>query len=407
MVCGGFPDTWFRHMNATPEFLSQITTPRVDAAERFMRTPNRPPFGFVPSDVARQLETELQLALDVIHGRASLQDLEQQQAQSAGGQPMAAAPRRKPAAPQRAQRSAAPVSDSEPDNDAPARPRHRQKVSAEGAGDKNLYEPGKVLFNKGDKADHLAIILEGQVEIFDPADNKTIATLGAGASFGEQAILEGGVRGASARAKDQVTCLEISTAPLRAILKSDPGILTPIVESLLLQLNMVNKLSKIEKSLDETYSYEVLSQSRMSTMQLQNLLTEIYNTGDTKGLSSEGLMFLKLQASDKLKTSAQAVGERLGNQGEDNFASAYIVVEGHVDASTAEYRYNLGPGSVLGLAEGLTDAALTWTLSALDHVTVLEIPIDKALRGLEHANPGIRGIVRYTADRILDLQRRL
>ena len=58
-----------------------------------------------------------------------------------------------------------------------------------------MYEPGQVLFNKGDKADHLAIILEGEVEIFDPADNKTIAVLGHGASFGEQAILEGGVRG--------------------------------------------------------------------------------------------------------------------------------------------------------------------------------------------------------------------
>lgn len=395
-------------MNATPQMLSSLATPRVDAAERFMRSPHRPPFGFVPSEVARQLETELQLALEVVHGRASLEDLERHQ--SAAGSPVQgmAAPRRKaPAAPRsappRAAAQAAPERSA--DSGAPARP--RQKVSAEGAGEKNIYEPGQVLFNKGDKADHLAIILEGQVEIFDPADNKTIATLGAGASFGEQAILEGGVRGASARAKDQVTCLEISTAPLRAILKSDPGILTPIVESLLLQLNMVNKLSKLEKSEEEVYSYEVLSQSRMSTMQLQNLLTEIYNTGDTKGLSSEGLMFLKLQASDKLKTSAQPSGERLASAGEDNFASAYIVVEGHVDAESGQYRYSLGPGSVLGLAEGLTDAALTWTLTAQDHVTVMEIPIDKALRGLEHANPGIRGIVRYTADRILDLQKRL
>lgn len=395
-------------MNATPQMLSSLATPRVDAAERFMRSPHRPPFGFVPSEVARQLETELQLALEVVHGRASLEDLERHQ--SAAGSPVQgmAAPRRKaPAAPRsappRAAAQAAPERSAE--SGAPARP--RQKVSAEGAGEKNIYEPGQVLFNKGDKADHLAIILEGQVEIFDPADNKTIATLGAGASFGEQAILEGGVRGASARAKDQVTCLEISTAPLRAILKSDPGILTPIVESLLLQLNMVNKLSKLEKSEEEVYSYEVLSQSRMSTMQLQNLLTEIYNTGDTKGLSSEGLMFLKLQASDKLKTSAQPSGERLASAGEDNFASAYIVVEGHVDAESGQYRYSLGPGSVLGLAEGLTDAALTWTLTAQDHVTVMEIPIDKALRGLEHANPGIRGIVRYTADRILDLQKRL
>jgi len=371
-----------------------------------MRSPHRPPFGFVPSDVARQIEVELQLALDVVHGRATLDDLEQHQAQSSTGRPVAPAPRKKTAAaaPRQAAPAAAPVERKE-DAEGAARP--RQKVSAEGAGEKNIYEPGQVLFNKGDKADHLAIIFEGQVEIFDPSDNKTIATLGAGASFGEQAILEGGVRGASARAKDQVTCLEISTAPLRAILKSDPGILTPIVESLLLQLNMVNKLSKLEKQSDEIYSYEVLSQSRMSTMQLQNLLTEIYNTGDTKGLSSEGLMFLKLQASDKLKTSAQTESEVLGRQGEDNFASAYIVVEGHVDARSAQYQYSLGPGSVLGLAEGLTDAALTWTLTALDHVTVMEIPIDKALRGLEHANPGIRGIVRYTSDRILDLQKRL
>ncbi|MFM8574388.1 MAG: cyclic nucleotide-binding domain-containing protein [Limnohabitans sp.] len=385
--------------------LSPLATPRVDAAERFMRSPHRPPFGFVPSEVARQLETELHLALEVVHGRATLEDLERHQA--AAGNPVqgVAAPRRK--APVAASRPAAaqPAPERTADAAAPARP--RQKVSAEGAGEKNIYEPGQVLFNKGDKADHLAIILEGQVEIFDPSDNKTIATLGAGASFGEQAILEGGVRGASARAKDQVTCLEISTAPLRAILKSDPGILTPIVESLLLQLNMVNKLSKLEKSVEEVYSYEVLTQSRMSTMQLQNLLTEIYITGDTKGLSSEGLMFLKLQASDKLKTSAQPANERLASAGEDNFASAYIVVEGHVDAESAQYRYSLGPGSVLGLAEGLTDAALTWTLTAQDHVTVMEIPIDKALRGLEHANPGIPGIVRYTADRILDLQKRL
>lgn len=392
-------------MNATPQIFSQMPTPRVDAAERFMRTPNRPAFGFVPADLARQLETELSLALDVIHGRASLQDLEQHQASTPAGKPATAtATARRKVAPAAPRASAA-----QPDNDsgkeAPARP--RQKVSAEGAGEKNIYEPGQVLFNKGDKADHLAILLEGQVEIFDPSDNKTIATLGAGASFGEQAILEGGVRGASVRAKDQVTCLEISTAPLRAILKSDPGILTPIVETLLLQLNMVNKLSKLEKDPSEIYSYEVLSQSRMSTMQLQNLLTEIYNTGDTKGLSSEGLMFLKLQASDKLKTSAQSAGERLGAMGEDNFASAYIVVEGHVDAESGQFKYSLGPGSVLGLAEGLTDDALTWTLTAQDHVTVMEIPIDKALRGLEHANPGIRGIVRYTSDRILDLQKRL
>lgn len=394
-------------MTATPQILSGMPTPRVDAAERFMRSPNRPPFGFVPSAVARQLEIELQMALEVVHGRASVDELQALQGSETGG---AVAPVRSPG-PARSMGSPA-----RPRAQAPARqtgetesgaPRPRQKVSAEGAGEKNVYEPGQVLFNKGDKADHLAIILEGEVEIFDPFDNKTIAVLGHGASFGEQAILEGGVRGASARAKDRVVCLEISTSPLRAILKADPGILTPIVESLLLQLNMANKLAKAEKAHGEVYAFEVLSLTRMSTMQLQNLLTEIYNTGDNKGLSSEGLMFLKLQASDKLRTSVTQAGESLASIYEDNFASAFIVVDGHVEADSETCRYNLGPGSVLGLAEGLTDSPLGWSLKALDSVTLMNIPIDKALRGLDHANPGIRGIVRYTADRILELQKRL
>lgn len=390
-------------MTASPSPLPSGQTPRVDAAERFMHSANRSPVGFVLSEVARQLERELSMAMDVAYGKASLQDLEAMQQ----GVPVKAAPRQaapKPAfraVPRPAAADAAPATNDE----GAAAPRPRQKVSAEGAGEKNVYEPGQVLFNKGDKADHLAIILEGKVEIFDPSDGKTIATLGAGASFGEQAILEGGVRGASARAFDRVVCLEISTAPLRAILKSDPGILTPIVESMLLQLNMANKLAKIEKSEDQIISYEVLSQSRMSTTQLQNLLLEIYNTGDTKGLSSEGLMFLKLQASDKLRTTVQPTGEQLGHIHEDNFASAFIVVEGHVDAESERFKYSLGPGSVLGLAEGVTDSPLGWTLTALDHVTLMNLPIDKVLRGLDHANPGIRGIVRYTADRVLELQK--
>ncbi|MEY4695208.1 MAG: hypothetical protein RLZZ95_1657 [Pseudomonadota bacterium] len=389
-------------MTATPSPLPSGKTPRVDAAERFMHSANRSPVGFVLSEVARQLERELSMAMDVAYGKASLQDLEAMQQ----GVPVKAAPRQAAAKP--AFRAVPRPNAPEPapaSTEEGAAPRPRQKVSAEGAGEKNVYEPGQVLFNKGDKADHLAIILEGKVEIFDPSDGKTIATLGAGASFGEQAILEGGVRGASARAFDRVVCLEISTAPLRAILKSDPGILTPIVESMLLQLNMANKLAKIEKSEDQIISYEVLSQSRMSTTQLQNLLLEIYNTGDTKGLSSEGLMFLKLQASDKLRTTVQPTGEQLGHIHEDNFASAFIVVEGHVDAESERYKYSLGPGSVLGLAEGVTDSPLGWTLTALDHVTLMNLPIDKVLRGLDHANPGIRGIVRYTADRVLELQK--
>jgi hypothetical protein len=50
---------------------------------------------------------------------------------------------------------------------------------------------------------------------------------------------------------------------------------------------------------------------------------------------------------------------------------------------------------------------LKWTLTALNQVTLMSISIDKVLRGLDHANPGIRGIVRYTADRVLELQKKM
>ena len=161
-------------MTASPSLLPSGNTPRVDAAERFMHSANRSPLGFVLSEVARQLERELAMAMDGAYGKASLQDLEAMQQ----GVPVKAAPRQaapKPAfraVPRPAAAESAPANNDE----GAVAPRPRQKVSAEGAGEKNVYEPGQVLFNKGDKADHLAIILEGKVEIFDPSDGKTIAS---------------------------------------------------------------------------------------------------------------------------------------------------------------------------------------------------------------------------------------
>jgi CRP-like cAMP-binding protein len=308
----------------------------------------------------------------------------------AAAMPQPAAPVRKAAADAASQAAAA----------APRVP--RRKVSSEGAGESVVYEEGKVLFNQGDKADHLAIILEGSVEIFDAKTGNSIAVLNKGVSFGEQAILEGGVRGASARAHTRVVCLEISTEPLRAILKSDPGILTPVVEAMLLQLNMANKISKSVDS--DELDYEVTNDNNLSSTQVQKILDEVYATGDNKGMSSDELMFLKLLASNKLHTTVHEAGTVLGSPDDTELGLGYIIVQGHVEAAIGKKKYKLGPGSVLGLAEALLDKTLPWELSSLDTVTLMNIPIDKALRGLEHANPGIRGIVRYTADRIMHLQ---
>lgn len=377
-------------------------TPKIDAAERFMYTFGRAPVGFVLSDLARRIEHELTVALDVVHGRATLEDLEKVQKENSKPSPVRArvsAPPSRPIAPAPPSAARRPAED-----DAPARAaaRPRRKLSSEGAGKSVVYEEGALLFNQGDKADHLAIIMDGEVEIFNPATNDRIAVLGRGVSFGEQAILDGGVRGASARAHTRVTCLEINTEPLRAILKADPGILTPVIEALLLQLNMVNKITKATDA--EEIGYEVMSDSNLSSVQAQKTLDEIYKSGDTKGLNSDEMMFLKLLASDKLRSTIHETGTVLGTPEEEMLAVGYVIMHGHIEAVSANKKYKLGPGSVFGLAEALVDRTYPWTLTALSSVTLMNFPIDKALRGLEHANPGIRGMIRYTADRIVLMQ---
>lgn len=104
------------------------------------------------------------------------------------------------------------------------------------------YPAQAVLFNRGDKADHFYLVRAGEVELFAPGNPETtIALLGPGDSFGEQAILLGGVRSLSARALTPVVCLEMQAESLRDMLEGQPGILKQVIESLLLQLYMRNE----------------------------------------------------------------------------------------------------------------------------------------------------------------------
>ncbi|MFM1879924.1 MAG: hypothetical protein RLZZ344_158 [Pseudomonadota bacterium] len=105
-----------------------------------------------------------------------------------------------------------------------------------------FFPPGQLLFNKGDAADRFYVIRQGQVGLFEPSTQKQIATLGPGTSFGEQAILVGGVRSVSARAIDGVVCLALSADTLREMLELEKGTIKPVFEALLLQLYLHNDL---------------------------------------------------------------------------------------------------------------------------------------------------------------------
>ena len=104
------------------------------------------------------------------------------------------------------------------------------------------YHDGALLFEAGDAAEKFYVIQTGQVKIIDRVRNVHIALLPAGASFGEQSLISGGVRSAAAQAVGDTTCLEITAQGLRDMLTKEQGIATAVLEALLLQLYMHNAM---------------------------------------------------------------------------------------------------------------------------------------------------------------------
>lgn len=132
------------------------------------------------------------------------------------------------------------------------------------------YPAESLLFRKGDPAKTFYVLQSGKVALFNstlqgygqvrpsqhlsdsaapslaqPPLDSALAILTSGDSFGEQAILSGGVRSVSAWAIEPTVCLEITAEGLRNMLDNQPGILKPLIECLLLQLYMKNEFRSI------------------------------------------------------------------------------------------------------------------------------------------------------------------
>lgn len=101
---------------------------------------------------------------------------------------------------------------------------------------------GTNFFEADQPADKLYIVKEGCVELLDGRSGQVFACLTAGQPFGEQAILSGGVRSATARAKEDTICLELTATGLQQILQNENIPSRILFRALLLQLLMVNRL---------------------------------------------------------------------------------------------------------------------------------------------------------------------
>jgi CRP/FNR family cyclic AMP-dependent transcriptional regulator len=396
-------------------------TPRVDHAENLVLTNEQQPAGYVRSSVAKHLEIELNQALadlkaaqnllEKLNSSLNLKNTEQI-APSVTTEEHAVP---SPSVIQAVELTSAPdakllqgrdINKNRADEIGAASAQVITPTpSPKSVGDSVEYADGQILFNKGDNAKHLAIVLEGSVEIFDPIGNVSLANLGAGCAFGEQAILEGGVRDASVRALGNVKCLEINTESLRVDLMKNKGLLRQTIEGLLLQLSMCNQISKMISKPKMHLVYELPKNERLTTIQIQNKLRDAFDNPDSRSLPAEQMMYLKLQSSEKLMSHWFKSGKVLGSPSMDSIGSAYVITEGSVEAQCGDRSIRLGCGSVLGLAEGITGEPFSWTLVARENLTVKVISIAEVLRDLKHSNIGIKGIVRYTTSRILELKK--
>lgn len=85
--------------------------------------------------------------------------------------------------------------------------------------------PGEVLFRAGDPGDALYIVAKGKIEVLDGADignARVLAELGPGAAFGEMALLSGGTRTATIRARDAAELLTIEKQDFDDLIARDP-----------------------------------------------------------------------------------------------------------------------------------------------------------------------------------------
>ena len=105
------------------------------------------------------------------------------------------------------------------------------------------FAPGQIIFSTGEQAKHLYFLEKGEVELTDKV-GKVFGAIPQGQSFGEAAILFGGIRAATVRAKTEVVCKKINNEDASELLKSYSPLLIVIMEALLLQLSMNNTIKR-------------------------------------------------------------------------------------------------------------------------------------------------------------------
>ncbi len=98
------------------------------------------------------------------------------------------------------------------------------------------FEPGTLIVRRGEPAEAIFLLLSGEVSVIvdlPGGGQKRLSTLSAGMSFGEMALLDGGVRTASARADGPVECAALTAEAFARIERDRPALAIRMLRHLL------------------------------------------------------------------------------------------------------------------------------------------------------------------------------
>jgi CRP-like cAMP-binding protein len=147
-----------------------------------------------------------------------------------------------------------------------------------------------------------------------------------------------------------------------------------------------------------------LDRSVFEELSLVSGSTERYDFFEDKRLSGQQRLFFQVWASQVLQVGVFGSGHSLTKAGEVP-VYGYVITSGEARRMPSDENADeviLGPGSVLGLAEGLAEIPAIHTVEAISSVNCKVIPIDVAAADIERLNPGMKGICRFTLGRILN-----
>lgn len=117
-------------------------------------------------------------------------------------------------------------------------------------------------------------------------------------------------------------------------------------------------------------------------------------------LTSEERLYTKIWSSNLLKTGFYTRGEVILTRGTP-IREAHVIIQGQVLIDQGSRSVMMGPGCVLGLAEGLAGLPSRWTATADSLLNTRLIPIERARDELYAAQDALRSICRLTISRIV------